>query len=78
MVANFVTISERIMGAAGSIQGICPLNNFNSFYCIIIKLCENVCWQNISAKFDNQSDPMKHFGVMALELAKTVQIRLVL
>ena len=45
-----------------------PLNNFNTCHCIIIKLCENVCCQNISAKFDKQPDPMKHFGVMALEL----------
>jgi len=27
-------------------------------------------WQNISAKFDNQSDPLNDIGVMALELAK--------
>ena len=55
----------RIMGtrAAGSVQSICPLNNLSIFHCIIIKLCENVCWQNISAKFDNQPDPIKHFGV---------------
>ena len=46
----------------------------NNFHCIIMKLCENVCWQNISAKFDNQSDPIKHFGVMALELAKNSKI----
>ena len=63
----------RIMGtrrrAAGGVQSICPLSNLNSFDCIIIKLCENVCWQNILAKFDNQPDPIKHFGVMALELA---------
>ena len=57
--------------ATGVVQSICRLNNFlNSFHCIIIKLCGNVCWQNISAKFDNQPDPMKHFGVMVLELAK--------
>ena len=49
-------------------------NNLNSFHCIIIKFCENVCWQNISVKFDNQPDPMKHFGVMALELAKFAKI----
>ena len=44
----------RIMGtraAGGGVQSICPLNNLNSFHCIIIKLCENVYWQNISAKF---------------------------
>ena len=66
----------RIMGtrAAGGGQSICPLNNFNSLHCIIIKPCENVCWQNISAKFDNQPDPIKHFGVMALELAKFAKI----
>ena len=34
----------------------------------------NVCWQNVSAKLDNQPDLMKHFGVMALELAKFVKI----
>ena len=45
--------------AAGGAQGICPLNNLNSCHCIIIKLCENVCCQNISAKFDNQPHPMK-------------------
>ena len=33
-----------------------------SFDSIIIKLCENVCWQTISAKFDNQPDPMKHMS----------------
>ena len=48
-----------------------------SFHCIIIKLCENVCWQNISAKFDTQPDPMKHFGVMALELAQFAKINCV-
>ena len=62
---------------AGGIQSICPLNNLNSFHCIIIKLCENVCWQNISAKFDNQPDSIKHFGVMAIELAKIAKINLV-
>ena len=59
-------------------HGRCPehflLNNFNSFHCIIIKLYENVCWQNISAKFDNQPDPIKHFGVMAIELSKIAKI----
>ena len=60
--------------AAGGVQSICPLDNLNSFHCIIIKLYENVCWQNISAKFDNQPDPMKLFGVMALELAKIAKI----
>ena len=65
------------MRLAGSIQSICPLNNLNSFHCVIIKLCENVCQQNVSAKFDNQPDPMKHFGVMVLELAKIAKINLV-
>ena len=67
---------RRIIGtcAAGGVQSICPLNNLDSSHCIIIKLCEKVCWQNISAKFDNQPDPIKHFGVMALELAKFVKI----
>ena len=58
-------------------QEHCPLNNLNSFHCIIIKLSENVCWQNISAKFDNQPDPIKHLAVMALELSKFVKINLV-
>jgi len=56
------------------LPSICPLNNFNSFHCIMIKLCENVCWQNVSAKFDKQPDPIKHFGVMVLELAKFAKI----
>jgi len=60
--------------AACSVQSICPLNNLDGFHFIIIKLSENASWQNISAKFDNQSDPMKHFGVMALELAKFAKI----
>ena len=66
----------RIMGtrAAGSVQSICPLNNLSIFHCIIIKLCENVCWQNISAKFDNQPDPIKHFGVIVHELAKISRV----
>ena len=58
--------------AAGGVQIICALNNFNRFHCIIIKLCENVCWQNIAAKFNNQPDPIKQFGVMALDLVKFV------
>jgi len=58
----------------GGVQSIFPLNNLKKIHCIIIKLCENVCWQNTSAKFDNQPDPMKHFGVMALELAKYAKI----
>ena len=63
--------------AAGGVQSICSLNNLNtcSFDSIIIKLWENVCWQNISAKFDNQPDPMKNFGVMALEFAKINRVR---
>jgi len=32
----------------------------------------------ISAKLDNQPDPIKHFGVMVLELAKIAKIKLVL
>ena len=28
-------------------------------------------------KFDSQPDPMKHFGVMALELSKMAKINLV-
>ena len=63
--------------AAGGVQGICPPNNFNSFHCIIIKLCENVCWHNLLAKFNNQPDAIKHFGVMALELTKIAKINLV-
>ena len=67
-----------IMGtrAAAGVQSVCLLNNFNSFHCIIIKLCEHVCWQNIWGKFDNQPDPMKHFGVMAIELVKIAKINL--
>ena len=61
-------------GHTGGVQSICLLNNFNSFHCIIIKLYENVCWQNISAKFDTQPDPIKHFGVMAIELSKIAKI----
>ena len=61
-------------GNTCGVQRICPLNNFNSFHCIIIKLCENVCWQNVSAKLDNQPDPIKHFRVMPLELAKFANI----
>jgi len=63
--------------AASKALIFCLLNNLNSFHCIIIKLCENVCWQNILAKFNNQPDPIKHFGVMALELAKIAKINLV-
>ena len=59
---------------AAAAESICPLNNLNSFHCKIIKLCENVCWQNISAKFHNQSYPIKHFGIMTLELAKFAKI----
>ena len=44
---------------------------------IVFKLHENVSWQNISAKFDNQADPIKHVRVMALELAKIAKINLV-
>jgi len=40
--------------SAGGVQTICSLNNLNTFHCIIIKLCENVCWPNISAKFDKE------------------------
>ena len=47
--------------------------NLNGFHCIIIKLCENICWQNISAKFNNQPEALKDVGVMALELAKNAQ-----
>ena len=83
MSSIFIHPFEKKLGrimetcAAGSIQNICLLNNFNSLHCIIIKLCENVCWQNVSTKFDNQPDPIKHFGVMALELAKFDKINLV-
>ena len=54
------------MQRAGGVQSIYPLNSFNYFHCIIIKLCENVYWQNISAKYDNQPYLMKHFWVMVL------------
>ena len=76
----FIQLLEKwdiYWGEGGGVQSICPLNNFNFLYCIIIKLCENVCWQNISAKLDNQPDPMKHFRVMALELAKFAKMNLV-
>ena len=45
--------------SAAAREFVCSIT-FNSFHCIIIKLCEHVCWQNVSAKFDNQPDPMKH------------------
>ena len=48
------------MRQAGSVQSICLLNNLNSFYCIIIKLCDIVCWHNLSATFNNQPDLMEH------------------
>jgi len=60
--------------ADGGVHSIGSLNNLYSFDSMIINLCENVCWQNISAKFDNQPDPMKRFGVMALEFAKFAKI----
>jgi len=63
--------------AVGGGQSICPLNNFNTFHCIIIKLCENVGWQNSSAKSNNQPDVMKHFRVMALEISKIAKINCV-
>ena len=44
---------------------------------LIIKLGGNVCWHNLLAKFNNPPDPMKDFGVMALELAKIAKINLV-
>ena len=56
----------------------CQLCNLNIVQWIIIKLCDIVCWHNLLAEFKNQPDPLKDFGVMALELAKTVQIKLVL
>ena len=58
--------------AAGGVQSICPLN---SFHCIIIKLCDIACWHNLLAKYKNQPDPIKHFGVMDLELAKIAHVR---
>jgi len=66
----------RIMGtcAAGGIQSICPLNNFNSFH-YIINFVKMFVGKIISAKFDDQLDPMKNFGVMALELAKINLVR---
>ena len=36
----------------------------------MIKLGGNVCWLNPLAKFNNQPDPMKFSGVMALELTQ--------
>ena len=69
----FYTCIMGTQAAGGGGQSICPLNNLNIFQWII-KLCENVCWQNIAAKFDNQPVPIKLFGVMALELAKFAKI----
>ena len=37
-----------------------------------IKLSDNVCWLNPLAKFNNQPDPMKFSGVMALELTQNL------
>ena len=45
---------------------------FNIFQWIIIKLGGNVCWLNPLAKFNNQPDPMKFSGVMALELTQNL------
>ena len=59
-------IKSTNLHAVQNVQSIYPLNSFNYFHCIIIKLCENVYWQNISAKFDNQPYLMKHFWVMVL------------
>jgi len=42
---------------------------FQYFQWIIIKLGGNVCWLNPLAKYNNQPDPMKFSGVMALELS---------
>ena len=52
----------------------CPLCNLNIFQWVIIKLCDIVCWQNISGKFDNQPNPKYNFGAMAFELAKIAKI----
>ena len=40
-----------------------PLSNSNSFDPIFTKLNENVDWHKMEAKFDNQPNPTKHFGV---------------
>ena len=34
------------------------------------KLYENVCWHKMEAKFDNQLNPTRHFGVMDLGILK--------
>ena len=68
---------EHVQRSAGGKQSICPLNNFNSCHCIIIKLLKIFVGKISRAKFDNQPDPMKHFAVMALKLAKFAKINLV-
>ena len=55
---------------------MCPLCTLHIFQWIIIKLCENVCWLNESAKFDKQPDLMKHFGVVALIQPKLPKLTL--
>ena len=47
---------------------------FNIFQWIIIQLDGNVCWLNPLAKFNNQPDPIKFSGVMALELTRILNI----
>lgn len=46
----------------------CRLNSYFFLYLIIMKL--GVCWHNLSAKFDNQPDHIKHVRIMALNLTK--------
>ena len=47
-----------------------PLSNSNSLYPIFTKLYKNVYWHKMEAKFDNQLNPTRHFGVMALGILK--------
>jgi hypothetical protein len=48
------------------------LSNLMSFHPIFTKLTENVHYHKMEAKFDNQQNPFRHYGVIALEfLTKT-------
>jgi len=42
----------------------------------IIKLRDIVCWHYLLAKYNKQPDPLKDFGVMALELANISKINI--
>ena len=43
-----------------------PLYSFRSFYPIDLKLQKHTCLHQILVKFDNQPDPSRNYGVMAL------------